>query len=344
MAAETFPPVVPDHRFTVIVPTRGDDALLGRLLSSLTAQTFPRDRWDLVIAFDGAEPTDEERGSLERLRATVVALPVRRGPGAARNEAALRATGEFLAFTEDDCVAAPDWLEAADAHLRSEPALDVLEGATLLPTGRPARRRRGEGATWLPTNLFVRRSLFERLGGYCEEFFDADRGVYFREDSDFGFTLIGAGAHVAHDARPRVIHPLEHEGWLDPIRWARRYEMDPLLAARHPRAFREEIEVVQLGPFRIRRPFVRVCIAYALSLAACAAAVALGEPGVASWFAATAIFALLAVWSKWRFAPARLPLMPVVPLVLLLSLARGGRRARTSGRAKDPVAGSRNLL
>jgi glycosyltransferase involved in cell wall biosynthesis len=321
-------PVATARRFTVIVPTRGHETTLARLLASLEAQTFPRDRWDLVVAFDGVAPTDPSRARLERLRAAIVALPARRGPGAARNEAARRAAGEFLAFTEDDCEASPDWLESADARLRAEPALDVLEGGTFLETGRPVRRRRGESPTWLPTNLFVRRDLFERVGGYCEEFFDAERGIYFREDSDFGFTLVAAGARVASDARPRVTHPREHTGWLDPVRWARRYEMDPLLARRHPRAFREEIEVVALGPFRIRRPFVRACAAYAISLAACVAATALGEPGVASWFAATAILSLLAVWSKWGFAPARLPLMPVVPLILLGSLARGGRRAR----------------
>jgi glycosyltransferase involved in cell wall biosynthesis len=328
VAAEAPHPIAQEGRITVIVPTRGDERLLTRLLDSLEAQTFPRDRWDLVIAFDGVEAADRLRERMERFRATIVALPTRRGPGAARNEAARRAMGEFLAFTEDDCMASSDWLDAADARLRAEPAVDVLEGSTLLPNGRPARRRRGERPTWLPTNLFVRRSLFERVGGYCEEFFDADRGIYFREDSDFGFTLREAGARIAHDPRPRVTHPQEHGAWLDPVRWARRYEMDPLLAARHPQAFREEIEIAQLGPFRLRRPFIRACTAYVLSLVACLTSLALGEPGVASWFAAVTVLALLAVWSKWRFAPARLPLMLVVPPLLLFSLARGRRRAR----------------
>ncbi|HET9951116.1 MAG TPA: hypothetical protein VFS09_04905, partial [Candidatus Eisenbacteria bacterium] len=123
-------------------------------------------------------------------------------------------------------------------------------------------------------------------------------------------------------------HPHEHPGWLDPIRWARRYEMDPLLASRHPRAFREEIEVFRLGPIRLRRPFVRACAAYVLALAAGLSALAMGEAGVASWFAALALVALIAVWSKWRFSLARIPLLPAVPVVLLVSLVRGRRRVK----------------
>lgn len=254
----------------------------------------------------------------------------RAGPGAARNRGAARARGDYLAFTEDDCVPAPDWLEAAAARLAREADRppDVLEGATLLPDGRPARRRHEERPTWLPTNLFVRRPFFERVGGYCERFFDPRGGIYFREDSDFGFTATAANARVVFDPAPRVTHPREHGGWLDPIRWARRYEMDPLLASRHPAAFREEIEVVRLGPFRLRRPFVRACAGYVVALLAAASAALIGESGVAAWFAGVAIVMALAVWAKWRLDPRKLPAVLVVPPVLLYSLARGRARAR----------------
>ena len=164
--------------------------------------------------------------------------------------------------------------------------------ATLLPDGAPVRRRVGDNPTWLPTNLFVRRDLFEQVGGYCEAFFDPRGAVYFREDSDFGFTLVEAGAPVAFDPAPRVTHPREHAAWLDPIRWARRYEMDPLLRARHPRAFRDEIEVMRLGPFVLRRPFVRGCVGYVVALAVAAAALWMREFGVATWFATVRQLAL----------------------------------------------------
>lgn len=325
-------PPNPPVRFLVVVPTIGREPPLDSLLTALAAQTFPRRRWTLVVSFDGAAPTGRIVRRLEEMKAMTVMSPERRGPGAARNLGA-RSSGapaeacDYLAFTEDDCTPAPDWLALAAMRLDHEPAVDVLEGATLLPDDRPVRRRDGDRPTWLPTNLFVRRLLFERVGGYCEHFFEPHGATYFREDSDFGFTVREAGASVATDGAPRVTHPREHQGWLDPIRWARRYEMDPLLRARHPRPFREEIEVLRWGPFRLRRPFVRACAGYVVALAAATAALLIGEAGVAAWFGGVAAALVLLIWGKWRFEPARLPLMPIVPIVLLAAMARGRRRA-----------------
>ncbi len=328
-------------RLTVIVPTLGREEALERLLGALEAQTFPRAHWSLVVSFDGSRPGEATARRLEAAGAGIVLSDTRRGPGAARNRGAAAAGGDILAFTEDDCLPAPDWLVSAVARLERDPRLDVLEGATLLPDGRPVRRRHGDALTWLPTNLFVRRSFFERIGGYSEEFFDGRRDVYFREDSDFGFSAREAGARAAFDPAPRVTHPPEHRGWLDPIRWARRYEMDPLLAARHPKAFRDEIEIVRLGPFRFRRPFVRACAAYAASVGGAVGAAVIGEGGVASFFLLLAALSLAAVWSKWSFHPARLPLLPFVPFVLLLSLARGRHRARAARRPRSPTGARR---
>jgi len=330
VAAEIGPTSDPTSRvirFTVIAPTLGRDDRLLPLLNALEAQVFPRARWDLVIACDGTTLSAATERRLQGMRARVASAALRQGPGAARNRGARGAESDYLAFTEDDCAPAPDWLAAAAARLEQDRGIDVLEGSTLLPDGRPVRRRHDDGLTWLPTNLFVRRDFFDRVGGYCEGFFDARRGLYFREDSDFGFTARKAGARVLYDPAPRVVHPREHEGWLDPIRWAQRYEMDPLLASRHPREFLEEIEVVRWGPLQLRRPFVRICGGYVVALLAALAALSIGEAGVAAWFAGLAVALLLAIWSKWHFDLRRIPVLPIVPIVLLAALVRGRGRA-----------------
>jgi len=259
----------------------------------------------------------------------VVTLEARRGPGAARNAAARLARGEILAFTEDDCVPAPDWLANAARRFDEEPEIEVLDGLTEKPGGRPVRLRPGAEPLYLPTNLFVRRARFEAVGGYCEDFFDAGSGVYFREDSDFGFTLEESGARIARDRTVRVTHPEEHAGFLDPLRWARRYVMDPLLARRHPERFDERIEVVALGPLRFRRPFVRACLLFVLGLGVAIVGLVARAAPVTTTGAVTAAAALLVLWAKWRFDPRRLPLVPVVPFVLLAALAAGEGRAAT---------------
>jgi glycosyltransferase involved in cell wall biosynthesis len=313
----------PSPRFTVVVPTRGDSGRLPSLLEALDHQTLSPRHWEAVIVFDGSAPSREIRERLERASRRIVALPERRGPGAARNAGARDARGAWLAFTEDDCVPDGDWLARAAARIDAQDSIEVLEGATLLPDGRPARRRNRGRPTWLPTNLFVRKDLFERVGGYCEHFFDPRSGVYFREDSDLGFTLAEAGARSEVDESVRVTHPREHPSWLDPIRWARRYQMDSLLGARHPDAFRDEIEVLQGGPVRVRRPFVRASAGYVLTLAAAVVLAAAGESGLAAWLLAAAGALALVIWGKWRWDPRKLPAALVAPFVLLLSLSRG---------------------
>jgi len=315
-----------DLLFSVIVPTRGDPAKLDGVLEALTRQTYPRDRFELLIAFDGSAPDPATADPMRRAGARALTLPERLGPGAARNRAAAEARGTYLAFTEDDCTPDPDWLACAAARLEREP-VDVLEGNTVRPDGRPTRRVDG-CPHYLPTNLFVRRDTFARAGGYCEKFFDTKSAVYFREDSDLGFTLEEAGARIAREPLARVTHPVEHPGYFDPLRWARRYEMDGLLSARHPRRFRARIEVHRLGPFLLRRPFARACAAYVFALVSAGIAWLSNEPGLAALFTVIAAISFLPVWAKWGFNPLRLPVLLLVPFVLVFYSVRGSWRTR----------------
>lgn len=310
-------------RFSVVIPTRGDDVKLLPLLDSLARQTLARDVFEILVSFDGATPSPEVARRLAAVGARVVWASERRGPGATRNRAAREATGEYLAFTEDDCLPADDWLQRAEARLQREPTLDVLEGATVRPDGRPTRRAVGDQLHYLPTNLFVRRSLFEAAGGYCERFFDADRGIYFREDSDLGFTLEEKGARMARESSAVVAHPFEHSGYLDPLRWAGRYEMDALLIARHPERFRERIEIFRIGPLALRRLFVRACFAYVIALAAALLVLLAGDQGLAAAFTIVAAAAFLPIWAKWGFNLLRLPVCLVVPFALTTAYVRG---------------------
>jgi glycosyltransferase involved in cell wall biosynthesis len=309
--------------FSVIVPSRGDPAKLAALLDALAAQTLAPERREILIVLDGVVPAADLAERAATAGATLLALPERAGPGAARNHGAASARGEWLAFTEDDVTPAPDWLEQAARRIERESGLDAIEGLTEKPGGRRVHRHAGAHFLYLPTNLFVRREMFTRAGGYCTEFFDGARGIYFREDADFGFTLEKLDAKVAREPATRVTHPEEHPGFLDPLRWARRYEMDALLEKRHPERFRARIEVHRLGPFTIRRPIVRASFLYVLALLLAAATAAAGLTGTAAWFVGFAALMFAIVWAKWRFDVVRLPVYLLVPFVLVQAVLRG---------------------
>lgn len=315
--------------FSIVVPTIGSERNLAAFLDGIAAQRFPRPRFELIVVFDGAAIPAAIGPRLAALGAEVVVLEQRSGPPIARNAGAARARGVFLVSADDDVVPAPEWLERAAARLEAEPDLDVLEGVTVKPGGRSVRIRGEEALQYILCNLFVRRAVFERIGGFHTGYYNAGNGVFFREDADLGYTLEQAGARVGREAGAVVTHPIEHPRFLDPLRWARRYEMDALLASRYPRLFRERIEIHRLGPFRVRRPIVRsawVCVA-ASAGALIAAASGRGDVAIALLLLAAAAF--LPIWAKWRFSPLRLPVALLVPFALVAALVRGWLRVRT---------------
>ena len=311
----------------MIVPTLGDPARLGRLVDALAAQSFDRARWELIVAVDAPALDPAIARRIAALGGESRVARAGGGPGAARNRGAAAARGTWLAFTEDDCTPAPDWLERAAATIAREPGVEVVTGATFKPGGRPVHRQRGISPLYLPTNLFVRRDTYARAGGYCEDYYDPVSRVYFREDSDFGFTLEDIGARMVAAPDVRVEHPDEHPGFWDPVRWARRHLMDPLLAARHPLRFRDSIEVHRLGPLRLRRPIVRMCMAFVMAITAAAVATLFDALLLGGELGLVALAALMVIWAKWRFDPRRLPVLPVVPFMVVWSLLEGQQRA-----------------
>jgi hypothetical protein len=73
---------------------------------------------------------------------------------------------------------------------------------------------------------------------------------------------------------------------------------------------------------------VRACFFHVITVVAAAAALLAGESGAAAALALAALAALALVWSKWRFAPLKLPVVVLVPWVLVRAWLWGWVRAR----------------
>ncbi|MTD43047.1 glycosyltransferase [Conexibacter sp. W3-3-2] len=176
-------PAYRDPRFSVVIAAytldRWDD--LQRAVASLRAQE-PAPH-EIIVAVDGNPEL------LERVRATlpdVIAVENDRhaGAGGARNAGSAVATGEVLAFIDDDVHVAPGWL-AALHELFADPTV-LGAGGPIRPdwaTARPAwfppefdwvvgctfRGSPQEAATvrnLIAANMTMRRDRFEQLGGF----------------------------------------------------------------------------------------------------------------------------------------------------------------------------------
>lgn len=111
---------------SVIIPVWNSPDLIAKCLTALGAQTYPRDRFEVLVV-DNAS-TDSTAEVARRFPiATLLFEPV---PGSynARNRGLREARGEYIAFTDADCIPAPDWLEKAVACARARPEAGVIAG------------------------------------------------------------------------------------------------------------------------------------------------------------------------------------------------------------------------
>jgi glycosyltransferase involved in cell wall biosynthesis len=183
-------------RVSVIIPVKDRRALLRQALDALAKQTWTD--YEVVVVDD-----DSTDGSGEEAKAdAAIGRPVRlvttggNGAVAARRDGVQAAQGEYLAFTDSDCVPMPDWLFQGVRGL--DGGADLVQGLT-----RPHGDFRAMTRTmWVleedglyPTcNVFYRRSAYDAAGGFDPE---AGRRFGFRPGSmlqGLGFgedTLLG---------------------------------------------------------------------------------------------------------------------------------------------------------
>ncbi len=256
--------------FSVVIPTFNRQHMLGECLQSLERQSFPLNRFEVIVIDDGStDGTAEAMADFKKRSGLNISFYLEKhgGPGNARNIAAGYARGEVLAFTEDDACVDVGWLEKAYRYFSATDA-DGLEGKTLVQDSYAPLRLFEEGGQFgfLPCNLFVKKEAFLSVGGFSTVYFEPVQNLYFREDADFGFRLLSKGMKLVFADDVVVTRPWEFPSVRDYFKHARRYFLDPLLHRNYPALFRRYIEVKRIGPWRIHRPLHRMCTVYVVAV------------------------------------------------------------------------------
>lgn len=207
---------------SVIVPTRGRPYLLPLTLAALARQTHP---FEQIVVDNTAGDAATENVIRRRFANAVYVREPRAGVAHARNAGAAVAAGEVLAFTDDDCMPSPRWVERlarafaddADAGCVTGPILpleletpaqELMERRGGFNRGFSPRRhtsaepperlvqawRYGAGAS-----MAFRRDAFQAVGGF-------DPALNRSEDLDIFYRVLRSGRALTFQPGAAVRH------------------------------------------------------------------------------------------------------------------------------------------
>lgn len=168
--------------FSIIIPTYERPAQISKCLESIAKLDYPKNKFEVVVVDDGSiNPPEKLVNSYkDRLNITLITQK-NAGPAGARNTGAKKASGEFLAFTDDDCVPDSNWLNAFENEFNRDPEI-VLGGYTVNslaenPYSTASQELinylysyynsdRNNAKFFASNNIAVRADLFEQIGGF----------------------------------------------------------------------------------------------------------------------------------------------------------------------------------
>lgn len=192
---------------SVVVPTYNRPDLLARCLECLTpeAQEFSAGAFEVIVTDDGREESTRTMIASRFPWVKYIAGPGR-GPAANRNNGARAASGEWLAFVDDDCLPQPGWL-ASIQRVAREQGVEVVEGKTVIPDRVDNPFLQGvenlTGGVFWSCNLAVRKETFLELGGFDEDFLEAGG-----EDMEFAWRIQQRKVNAKFCPEALVFHPV----------------------------------------------------------------------------------------------------------------------------------------
>jgi GT2 family glycosyltransferase len=219
----------------VVIPTYDGAHLLSTCLAALLAHPPEGCQWRAIVVDDASSDGTAERFAGYDDRVTVVARERNGGFAAACNDGA-RAAGDvdYLVFLNNDTIPLPGWLDALVEEVEAHPEAAAVGSKLLFPDGsvqhagvtighdrwphhiyagfpgeHPAVNHAREVAAVTAACALVRRSAFERMGGFDTDFHNG------YEDIDLCLRLAEEGQRVRYCPRSVLYHLESVTRWAD---------------------------------------------------------------------------------------------------------------------------------
>lgn len=195
---------------SIVLVTYNDERFLPEYLARLDATTYePR---ELIVVDNGSTDATLELLRARGIRLNLIENAPSVGFGAACNQAAELAKGDFLVFMNADVWVTPEWLAQLVDRMREQPDAGIVSPITL-PVYKGVERAEQpyrDVAAVPGCSMMVRRSAWDELGGFEPHFF------LTWEDTELCWRARLAGWRVLEDLEAHVWH-LGRGSWR---RWA----------------------------------------------------------------------------------------------------------------------------
>ena len=162
---------------SVVIPTYNMRDLLRDVIESLYKQSYPRDRYEIIIVDNSSsDGTEEMIHSLQQNSLCNLSYyrKENEGPGSSRNLGIAKAKGTIIAFTDSDCAADKNWLKNGIAKMTD--GIGIVQGKTLPNPGQtPGTFSRtqsvpDENGMYPTCNIFYRKDALDQVGGISPAF------------------------------------------------------------------------------------------------------------------------------------------------------------------------------
>ncbi len=269
---------------SVVIITYQRPAFVARCIEHLLAQTRP----PVEILVVDSSPDDQTERLVRDRYPTVTYARCNAGMGAmatARNLGYRLASGEVLAFVDDDAFAEPEWLErllplyedpevgaVGGRQIRGQPG-ELEEGVDAIGRLQPDGTITGNFAAdpgrpvsvdhLLGANMSFRRSVLDRIGGIH----DGYGGTCVREETDLCLRVAHAGFRLVYTPDAVVEHLAA------PYAKGKRFDL------RYAYWAQKNHLIVLIRNFGLTRPIVRRYLSASIG----GAVVSIGERVSASW-------------------------------------------------------------
>ena len=216
-------------RPTIIIPTKDRAQILAQLLGSIEQlEAIERILPEIIVADNDSRDNTYEhvKATARCFPTTIRTLKVRRaGKSAAVNDAVHSATGNVLAFLDDDVVVDKTWLTSIEEFFQNgkyqvgqgivrlqSPAKEDPEIQKLVQRYRTIPKlehdpKLKEVHSLNGSNFFVSRDVFDRVGGFDERLGPGASGT--SEDVEFAHRLGRSGICIGYAPKAVVYHHVD---------------------------------------------------------------------------------------------------------------------------------------